>query len=234
MHNDAANSWTFVDSTSRSPHPSVWARNNSIMYLYKWVRYIQPDNPVQVAERLRKCNACHFNNSPRYHMYVSGQCPTDQFVIRQYKKRHEKKRLLQLYVSKSWLVWVRYRRKEWDENGMKVVPLHHSIWWMLPFSSGPRDARSFSGTDTGSCSGISSSAAPCSNAALCCSKCEPCFLLTLVSERKEKGWGIQHTQVRRWWWGRRTRRRHQWRCLAPRTGMSIGLGGFWITVCTLA
>ena len=25
---------------------------------------------------------------------------------------------------------------------------------------------------------------------LCCSKCEPCFLLTLVSERKEKGGGI--------------------------------------------
>ena len=35
MHNDAVNPWTFGDSTSRSPHRSVWARNNSIMYLYK-------------------------------------------------------------------------------------------------------------------------------------------------------------------------------------------------------
>ena len=57
---------------------------------------------------------------------------------------------------------------------------------MLPFSSGPRDVRSFLGTDTGSFSGISSSAVPCSNAALCCSKCEPCFLLTLVIEREKK------------------------------------------------
>ena len=57
---------------------------------------------------------------------------------------------------------------------------------MLPFSSGACDAKSFSGTDAGSCSGILSSAAPCSKAALCCSKCKLCFLLTLVSEREKK------------------------------------------------
>ena len=68
MHNDAApmeiRLLYFPISTS------FWLREKQFHYVFIQVTAVY--NPVQVAERLQKCNACHFNNSLRYRVYVSG------------------------------------------------------------------------------------------------------------------------------------------------------------------